>query len=410
MRHVHYALLPWLLTPFVVAAQPSRAVTIHATRLLDGRGGALQDVVVTVDSGTIRSIEQTRRARADYELGDVTLLPGLIDSHAHVAWYFTRGGRLHQPGDGDTPVQSMLSMAANAYGTLLGGVTTIQSPGSPADRDLRDWIDDGGVPGPRILTSLEPITDPKLSADEMRALVRRRKADGADFIKIFASASIRDGGAQTLSDEQLRALCQEARAQGLRTIVHAHSSMSIRAAVTAGCGQIEHGVFADDATLRLMADRGVYFDPQCGLIFRNYLENRARYEGIGNYNAAGFAAMERAIPLAADVIRRARAVPGLQLVWGTDAVAGAHGRNVEDLICRVNEAGMSPMEAIVSATSTSARAFGGELATRIGALAPGMQADIIGVAGDPLRDITALRHVLFVMKGGRVYKHVAPPS
>jgi imidazolonepropionase-like amidohydrolase len=236
----------------------------------------------------------------------------------------------------------------------------------------------------------------------MRDIVRRRKAEGADFIKIFASQSIRDGGAPTLSQEQLNAICGEAKSQGLRTLVHAHSAESMRSAALAGCTQIEHGVFATDEVLRLMAERGVYFDPQCGLVFRNYLDNRAKYEGIGNYNEAGFAAMEKAIPLAVAAFKRARAIPGLKIVWGTDAVAGAHGRNVEDLICRVQDGGQPPMEAIISATSLGAQALG--MGNQIGTIAPGFQADLIAVDGDPSTDITALRRVVFVMKGGRVYR------
>jgi imidazolonepropionase-like amidohydrolase len=232
--------------------------------------------------------------------------------------------------------------------------------------------------------------------------VRQRKAEGADFIKIFASQSIRDGGAPTLSQEQLNAICGEAKAQGLRTLVHAHSAESMKEATLAGCTQIEHGVFATDEVLRLMAERGTYFDPQCGLVFRNYLENRAKYEGIGNYNEAGFAAMERAIPLAVAAFKRARTIPGLKIVWGTDAVAGAHGRNVEDLVCRVQDGGQPPMDAIISATSLGAQALG--LGDQIGTIAPGFQADIIAVDGDPTKDITALRRVVFVMKGGRVYR------
>jgi imidazolonepropionase-like amidohydrolase len=225
-------------------------------------------------------------------------------------------------------------------------------------------------------------------------------------VKIFASKSIRDGGAATWSQEQLDAACGEAKAAGLRTLVHAHSAEAIRRAVLAGCTQIEHGVFADEATLQLMAERGVWFDPQCSLIFRNYLDNRSRYLGIGNYNDAGFAAMERAVPLAIATFRRATATRGLNVVFGTDAVAGAHGRNAEDLVCRVAEGGQPPMAAIVSATSLAARSLG--LGDRIGTLAPGLEADLIAVAGDPAKDITALRHVVFVMKGGRVYRNIAP--
>jgi len=151
-----------------------------------------------------------------------------------------------------------------------------------------------------------------------------------------------------------------------------------------------------------MAARGTYFDPQCALVFRNYLDNRARYEGIGNYNDSGFAAMERALPLAAADIRMALATPGLKVVYGTDAVAGADGRNAEDLICRVQQAGETPMHAIIAATSLNAEALG--LGDRIGAIAPGLEADIIAVDGAPLQDITALRRVSFVMKGGRVVR------
>ena len=152
-----------------------------------------------------------------------------------------------------------------------------------------------------------------------------------------------------------------------------------------------------------MAERGTWFDPQCGLVFHNYLDNRAKYEGIGNYNEEGFRAMEKAIPLAVATVRRALATAGLKMVYGTDAVAGAHGHNAEDLVCRVKEAGQSPMEAILSATSLAARSLG--LQDVIGALAPGMEADLIAVDGDPSRDITALRRVRFVMKAGRVYRN-----
>src|SRR5947207_6708742 len=345
-----------LVVPGALAAQ-SRTVTIRTGRLLDGRGGVTQNATIVVEQGTIRRVDQGASGAVTYDLSRYTVLPGLIDGHAHPSWYFNRAGRFHTPNDGDTPVQSMLAMTGNAFAMLASGVTTIQSPGSPEDKDLRDFIAAGPIPGPRILTSLQPISSPRLTPDTLREIVRRRKAEGADFIKIFASQSIRDGGAPTLTQEQLNAICGEAKAQGLRTLVHAHSAESMRAATLAGCTQIEHGVFATDEVLRLMAERGTYFDPQCGLVFRNYLENRAKYEGIGNYNEAGFAAMEKAIPLAVAAFKRARATPGLKIVWGTDAVAGAHGRNVEDLICRVQDGGQTPMQAMVSATSRGAQAL-----------------------------------------------------
>ena len=205
-----------------------------------------------------------------------------------------------------------------------------------------------------------------------------------------------------MTDEQILAACGEAKAQRLRAIVHAHSAESVRAVVNAGCDQIEHGIFVTQSELDLMAQHGTVFDPQCSLVFRNYLDNRAKYDGIGNYNEAGFAAMEKAIPLAADAIRKAVRTPKLKLIYGTDAVAGAHGRNAEDLVCRVKDAGEPAMHAIVAATSANADALG--LGALIGALATGMEADIIALDGDPIADITAVRRVSFVMKSGKVYK------
>jgi imidazolonepropionase-like amidohydrolase len=144
-------------------------------------------------------------------------------------------------------------------------------------------------------------------------------------------------------------------------------------------------------------------------VFRNYLDNRAKYEGIGNYNEAGFAAMEKAIPLAAQDIRMALATPGLKVVYGTDAVAGAHGLNAEDLVCRVQSAGEAPMHAIVAATSLNAESL--RLDKAIGTVAPGFDADIIATDGDPSSDITAVRRVSFVMKGGRIVRNEgAPPA
>lgn len=408
MRSLRVAPLVLLLAlPAAAAAQAPR-VTIHAARLLDGRGGTIPDATIVVQGDRIVDIRSGAGGRADYELGDATLLPGLIDTHVHEAWYFNHQGRLHGRGDGDTAEQSTLSIAGNAWATLMGGFTTVQSPGSPEEKDLRDWIAAGEVPGPRILTSVGQLSNPAMSPDSFRAAVRSLEARGADLIKIFASKSIREGGAQTLSEEQLVAACGEARALGLRTLVHAHSDSAVRAAVMAGCTQVEHGVFVADSTLALMAARGTYFDPQCSLVFRNYLDNRPKYEGIGNYNAEGFAWMEKSIPLAVATAKRAFATKGLKVVYGTDAVAGAHGRNAEDLVCRVRQAGQAPMAALVAATSLAAESLG--LGERIGSVRPGYQADLVALDGDPLADITAVRRVRFVMKGGTVYKNVAPAA
>ena len=236
--------------------------------------------------------------------------------------------------------------------------------------------------------------------------MRQLKKDGADVIKIFASASIRDGGKQTMTDDQLNAACGEARSLGLRTMVHAHSPESIKASVNAGCRQIEHGVFVDDESLKLMAAKGVYFDPNVGVVLQNYIRNKAKFLGIGNYNEEGFAFMEKGVEINKAMIKKAVATPNLKLVLGTDAVAGAHGHNADEIVERVRQGNQKPMDAILSATSLAAESL--NLQKSIGTLAPGYEADLAALDGDPLTDIAAVTRVVFVMKGGKVYKHAAP--
>jgi imidazolonepropionase-like amidohydrolase len=390
-----------------VASAQDAVTVIRAAKVIDGRGATVLngEIVVTgsriTRAGTRAAVPAGARV---IDLGSRTLLPGLIDGHSHLTWYFNRQGRYHTNGDGDTPVQSMLAAAANGAATLMAGFTTIESPGSRDDKDLREWIETQGLPGPRILTSLQAVQGSARSVrDTLVAQVRRRKDEGADLIKLFASASIRDGGLQTLSDSLVAAVCGEAKAAGLRTMVHAHSKESVKAAANGGCTEVTHGVFVDQEALDLMAAKGTYFQPQCSLVFANYLDNRAKYDGIGNYNAEGFASMERALPLAAEAIRKALATRNLKLTYGTDAVAGAHGRNAEDMVCRVQKAGEAPMHVIMSATSVNAEAMG--LGAKIGSLSAGYEADVIAVDGDPLADITVMRKVSFVMKGGKVYRN-----
>ena len=403
LRSAICCLLVSLSAPVLHAQSVVEPIAITARRVLDGTGRQLDNATVVVEGNRITSVgplpASFRGRRID--LGDATILPGLIDVHAHVVWYFNAQGRYHTAADGETPAQSALAAAGNAYETLMSGVTTLQSPGSLEDRDLRDMIARGSLAGPRILTSLGSIGGGE--PDVIRQRVGDFKARRADVIKIFASRSIREGGGPTMTAEQLAAACGEAHAQGLRALVHAHAAEAMLLAVDAGCDQIEHGVFATPEVLARMAEKGTYFSPQCGLIFRNYLENRAKYEGIGNYNAEGFASMERALPMAIEAVRKAVATPGLKVVFGTDAVAGAHGRNVDDLICRVKEAGQKPMDAITSATSLAAQSL--KLADSIGTLKPGLLADVIAVRGDPLADFTAMKRVIFVMRDGRVHRN-----
>ncbi len=377
------------------------AVAIHATRILDGRGRMIQNATVVVDGTKIVRIDP-HPAHIDIDVGDRTLMPGAIDTHVHIGWHFDKNGRSNDDGSGETPDEYAMFAAENAYATLMGGVTTVQSLGAPIDKTVREFARRNTMPLPRVLTALEPIYDSKLTADQIRAKVQKLAADDADVVKIFASQSIRNGGAPTMSQEQMDAACGEAKRLSLRSAVHAHGPESVRRAVLAGCTSIEHGALLDQSTLDFIAEHGTFFDPNIDLVFRNYFENKAHFLGIGSYTEEGFAQMEKAVPKALNVFQLGLKTKGLKMVFGTDAVAGSHGRNLQELVYRVQKGGQDAMQAIVSATSLSAESLG--LGNTIGSIAPGYEADLIAVDGDPLHDITALDRVSFVMKSGKVVK------
>ncbi|MFM8534400.1 MAG: amidohydrolase family protein [Acidimicrobiia bacterium] len=378
--------------------QNEPGLSIRARQVIDGTGRSIAGGVVAVRGDKIASVG-TSKDPATIDLGNLTLMPGFIDTHVHIGWHFDDKGRYHS---GPEPAeQAALYGAENAFVTLMSGFTTIQSVGAASDKPLRDAINRGVLPGPRILSSLGQISNPKWTPDQIREQIRAQKANGADLIKIFASASIRDGGVPTLSQEQVDAACGEARAQGLRSMVHAHSPESMMRAARAKCTQVEHGGLADAASLKALADAGIYFDPNIGLVTQNYLENKARFLGIGNYTEEGFASMEKALGLRAPMFSTALKTPGLKIVMGTDAVAGAHGQNAREPIERV-KTGQRPMDAIIGMTSLAAESMG--LQKEVGAIAVGLNADLVAVEGDPTQDITALQRVRFVMRNGKVYK------
>jgi imidazolonepropionase-like amidohydrolase len=389
------------MTAVSAAQQP---ITIRAGTVIDGKGGVQRNAVITIEGSRIVRLGDAGAQPATYDFSRFTVLPGLIDTHVHIGNHFGKDGRASNAGE--TPAERALFDAETAYTVLMAGFTTVQSIGALTDVALRAAIARGQLPGPRLLTSTSSLQDASLTADQIRQFVKKAVADGADVIKIFASKSIREGGGQTLSDEQISAACGEAKAQGKRIWVHAHAASAVRASAQAGCTAVAHGSQVTDAEATLMAGRGTYFEPNIGLVSQNYIENKPRYLGIGNYDEVGFKFTEDGIPLKLSMFKMAIRHKDLKIIMGTDAVAGGHGQNAREIVYRVQVGGQPAMDAIVAATSLNAAALG--LQDRIGSLAPGMEADLIAVDGDPLTDITALQRVAFVMKSGKVYRNVAP--
>jgi imidazolonepropionase-like amidohydrolase len=389
-----------------VASAQNQPTVLRVSTLLDGKGHILHNTSIVVENGKIVRLDPHAAGRV-YDLRGLTVMPGWIDAHVHISWHFGPDGKNagQGAGRGESPEQAFLEIAGDAWDTLMGGFTTVQSVGAEADAPLRDAINHGEIPGPRILTAIRPLSGGgrgNRTPEEIRAYVDQDKAMGADLIKIFASESIRTGGKPTLTQDQLNAACDEARKDGLRTLVHAYGE-AVRMSVSAGCTEVEHGMLMDLADLKLMAEHGTYFDPQAGLVQNNYFDHAKEYLGTPGYTEEGFDAMRKVLPSDIAMIKQALATPELKVVFGTDAVAGAHGHNAEEFIYRVREAGEDPMRALVSANSLAAESM--KLQDQVGSIAPGLQADIIAVDGDPLTDITAVRRVVFVMRSGTIYKN-----
>jgi len=405
MRSILCSLVLAIVCGVVTAQSPpqNKQIVIAVSTALDGKGRLLTNTRIVVEGSKIVRIDPNA-SPVNYDLRGLTVLPGWIDGHVHITWSFGPDGK--NAGAGGTTPHAYYAAASNAWLTLMAGFTTVQSVGSTADLPLRNAIAQGMLPGPRILTAAEPLFgrgEQTGTPDEVRAYVRKQKEAGADLIKIFAAASVRRPE-MSLSQEQLNAACDEAKKQGLRTLVHAYKD-AVRAATLAGCTQVEHGTLATDDDLKLMVQKRVWLDPQAGLVMENYLVNKDKFVGTPGFPEEVFPIIRETIPMYHDFLKRALKVPGLKIVFGSDALAGSHGRNAEEFIDRVRDAGVDPMAAMVSANSLGAEAI--DMGSQLGSIAPGFEADIIALDGDPLKDITAVRRVVFVMKGGVVYKNTA---
>lgn len=418
-----------LLVPGRSGAQAARpAVTVlRAARLIDGTGApAIAPGMVRVEGDRIVEVGSSVRippgARL-LDLGDATLLPGLIDLHTHL----TGDERVHWEDAlvKTTPSHDALWGARNARVTLMAGFTTCRDMGPNwpyVDVDLRRAIDGGAVPGPRLLVAGNYVSSTGGAGDarqfsvyvdvpivrtladgpdEVTKAVRTNLKQGADFIKILATGAVLSKGispgAQQYSDEEIRAAVTEARRWGRQVAAHAHGAEGIKAAIRAGVRTVDHGSYLDDEAIALLkaSNRQVFYVPTLytsAVIERADPSNpvpeseRARSRQIRTIKDAGF--------------RRALAA-GIPIGFGTDAMVIPHGENAHEFSERV-KLGESPMAAIVSATSLNAEIIGWQ--DRVGSLSVGKLADVIAVPGDPLRDITALERVGFVMKGGSVHR------
>jgi imidazolonepropionase-like amidohydrolase len=382
----------------VVAQTPRPAVSIRAARVLDGRGHTLQNAVIEITGSRITKVEQ-RSGPVTYELGDVTVLPGLVDVHVHMlaAGVTLAGARSNQPAETEAARKTGF-WQKDLRDTLMAGFTTVQSVGDAPDKPLREAIAAGFIIGPRLLSSLGQVRPGNRSPDQLREEVRKLKSEGADLIKLYGSASGFQGGKSNVTLDQMAAVCGEAKSLGLRCVVHAHPPDAIIDAIKAGATEIEHGGSADDAAIKAMADANVLFDPTLSWA-AIIVEHKDELMRIGRQDANTIAVIEEGMRLKRVIFEKALAA-GLRMPNGSDIGYG-HGENAREIIMRV-QAGQKPMDAVIGATSLAAESLG--LANTIGTLAAGYEADIVAVSGNPLVDIAALQNVKFVMKGGQIYK------
>jgi imidazolonepropionase-like amidohydrolase len=402
-----------------------RTYAIKAARLFDGvNDKPIEPGLVIVSNGRIQSIGGAVPAGAEIiDLGDATLLPGFIDAHTHLSQEFNADYNGMIVAVLRRPVtEAAIRATVNARQTLMAGFTTVRDLGSRdfVDVGLRNAINAGVVPGPRMLVSVHALgstgghcdetagfrfdlfgreTKPEdgviNSPDEARYAVRFNIKYGADVIKTCASGGVLsptdDVDVPQLSQAELSALVEEAHALKRKTAAHAHGAEAAKRAIRAGIDSIEHGTFLDDEALRMMHDRGVFLVPtlttRVGLM-------QSKFPPLVQAKAARAVAQQDAM------VRRALAL-GVRIALGTDAAVYPHGQNATEFALMAAD-GMTPSQALKAGTSVAAELLG--LADKVGALKPGMLADIVAVPGNPLADIKATSNVIFVMKDGTVYR------
>ncbi|HEY2064766.1 MAG TPA: amidohydrolase family protein [Gemmatimonadaceae bacterium] len=413
----------------IAASAPATRVAIRAGRLIDGLGGApMTDAVILVENDRITAVGQRLAiptgARV-IDLSRATVLPGFIDAHTHVT---SQPENYMEDLFRKSPIDVAVSAHVYARRTLDAGFTTIRDVGAGEfiDVALRNAIDAGKVVGPRMqvatltvgstgghgdITGFSPylkfghfsgIAD---GVDEIRKLVRFEVKNGADLIKMLASAGVlseeESVGAPQFTQEEMNAVVDEARMWGRKVAAHAHGTEAIKRALRAGVASVEHASLIDDEGLRLAKEKGAY------LVMDIYNDDYIMAE----YKRLGYP--QKILDKEASVGRKQResfrraVQAGVKLAFGTDAGVYPHGWNGRQF-AKMVEWGMTPMQAIQSATVNAADLLG--WSDRVGSIQAGRYADIVAVDGDPLRDISQLEHVTFVMKGGVVYKGGTVPA
>ncbi len=414
----------------LAADSPATSDTlIHAGRVLadPATGRVLNEQSILVREGRVVSITAGYTAPADgvrlVDLKQQFVLPGLIDSHVHLAGELNAESRLNQFTK--TQSDAAISAAGFALITLEAGFTTVADLGGPGESilALRDGIARGTIPGPRVLSAAGGVSvhgghgdangmprnlalqlrSPAIcsGADDCAKAVRERVRDGADIIKITATGGVLSqtaaGLGQQFTDEELKSIVRVAHFMGRKVTAHAHGADGINSFLRAGGDSIEHGTYADEESARLFKQNGAYLIPT--LLAGDFVAREAAKEQSFMSPAQRAKALE-AGPKMIDMLRRMHAA-GVKIAFGTDTGVSAHGDNAQEFALLV-KGGMSPLQAIQAATVNAADHF--SLSAEIGSIAPGKAADIIAVDGDPLADVRELESVDFVMKGGRVYK------